>query len=193
MSLKLNLRAALAALTKPFNRREDFASTEDEPSSIVLLLKKPEFPNLKQLSAGAEKAFNVPFATENVTDFCVFQKVLFTLMRVGPHVLSFMFYTKPYFEGQPDFVRELPLLKQRLACDQHTAWLAMNYAKGPGSNNIQYALLSRLCVEMLDGNCSGAYIPGEQLLIPNDGSLVKALQRNISLTSDFGLPPLTVN
>jgi hypothetical protein len=114
-------------------------------------------------------------------------------MRIGPHVLSFMFYTKPYFEGQPDFVRELPLIKQRLACDQHTAWLAMNYAKGPGSNNIQYALLSRLCVEVLDGNCTGAYIPGEQLLIPNDGSLVKALHRNISLTSDFGLPPLTVN
>jgi hypothetical protein len=44
MSLKLNLRAALAVLAKPFNRREDVASTEDAPSSIVLLLKKPEFP-----------------------------------------------------------------------------------------------------------------------------------------------------
>lgn len=193
MSLKLNIRAGLAALAKAFNRSEDVASNENEPSSIVLLLRRPEFPNLKQMSACAEQAFKVPFAIENVTDFCVFQKVLFTLMRVGPHVLSFMFYTKPYFEGQPDFVRELPSPKQRAACDQHTAWLAMNYAKGPGANNIQYAVLSRLCVEMLDGNCTGAYIPGEQLLIPNDGSLMRALQQNSSVKGDLGLPPLTVN
>ena len=75
---------------------------------MVLLLQAPEFPTLIQLSAFAERAFQAPFATENATNYCVFQKVLYTLMQIGPHVLSFMFYTKPYFENDPDFVRGLP-------------------------------------------------------------------------------------
>lgn len=172
---------------------EDSAAVESEPSSIVLLLQKPEFPNLKELSAYAEKAFNVPFATENTSNYCVFQKVLFTLMRVGPHVLSFMFYTKPYFESQPDFVHNLPILAQRAACEKHTGWLAINYAKGSAREDIRYALLSRLSIEMLNANCTGAYVPGEQLLIPNDGSLLPELHRNVSIVRNLGLPPLTLN
>ena len=76
-------------------RKEGTSQAEIEPLSIVLLLQKSEFPNLKQLGAIAERAFNVPFAIENTTNYCVFQKVLFTLMQIGPHVLSLMFYTKP--------------------------------------------------------------------------------------------------
>jgi hypothetical protein len=156
-------------------------------------LQRSEFPNLKQLSSYAEKAFHVPFATENATNYCVFQKVLYTLMQIGPHVLSFMFYTKPYFEDHPDFVRNLPLPAQRSACEKHTAWFAVNYAKGPGSEDIQYAVLSRLSIGLLNANCTGAYIPGEQLLIPNDGSLLRALQQNVSMVGDLKLPPLTAN
>ena len=191
--IKLNLRAALAGLTGVFNRGEDVAPAESEPSSVVLLLQRSEFPNLKQLSACAEKAFNVPFATENTTNYCVFQKVLFTLMQIGPHVLSFMVYTKPYFEGQLDFVRALPLPAQRAACEKHTGWLAMNYAKGPGSRDTQYALLARLSIEMLDANCTGAYIPTKGILIPNDGSLLRVLQSNAANLGTLGLPPLTLN
>ncbi len=187
MPIKMNLRAALAALTKAFNRSVKVAPIESEPSSIVLLLQRSEFPNLKQMSACAERAFNVPFTTENSTNYCVFQKTLFTLMKIGPHVLSFTFYAKPYFEANPDFARALPLASQREACEKHTAWLAVNYAKGPGSEDIRYALLSRLSMEMLDINCTGAYIPGKQLLIPNGGSLRHQLQRNVPIVHDLGL------
>jgi hypothetical protein len=193
MPISLNLRAGFAALTRAFNRKEEVRGSESEPSSVVLLLQTPEFPNLKQLSACAEKAFNVPFATENATNYCVFQKVLFTLMRVGPHVVSFMFYTKPYFAEHPNFVRNLPLPVQRTACEKHTAWLAMNYAKGPGSEDIQYAVLSLLGIALLNVNCTGAYIPGEQVLIPNDGSLLHAFQQNVSSAGDLRLPPLMAN
>lgn len=193
MPIRLNLRAGITGLMSAFTRKQDVAPVEVEPSSIVLLLETPVFPSLKQLSTCAEKAFNVPFATENATNYCVFQKALFTLMRIGPHVLSFMFYTKPYFEDQPEFVRALPLPVQRVACEKHTAWLAINYAEGPGIADIQYALLSRLNIEMLSANCTGAYIPGEQLLIPNNGSLIRALEQNVSMVGDLRLPPLAEN
>jgi hypothetical protein len=192
MPIKLNLRAGFATLMGALQRKEGTSQAEIEPLSIVLLLQKSEFPNLKQLGAFAERAFNVPFAIENTTNYCVFQKVLFTLMQIGPHVLSLMFYTKPYFENQPDFVRDLPLPAQRTACAKHTAWLGVNYAKGPGSKDTQYALLSRLSIEMLDSNCTGAYIPGEGLLIPNDGSLLRGLQTNVANVA-LKLPPLALS
>src|SRR5271170_1978682 len=113
MPIKLNLRAGLEALKRSFSRSEDVAPVQRKPSSIVLLLQRSEFPNLKQLSAYAERAFHIPFATENATNYCVFQKALYTLMQIGPHVVSFLFYTKPYFESDPDFVRDLPLPAQR--------------------------------------------------------------------------------
>ena len=190
MPIKLNLKAALASL---LNRREDVAEAESEPSSIVLLLQSADFPNLKQLSISAEKAFNVPFATENATNYCVFQKVLFTMMHIGPHVLSFMYYTRPYFQDELDFVRNLPLPSQREACEKHTAYLAMNYAKGTGSEDIQYALLSRLTMEILDSNCTGGYIPGKGILIPNDENLSRVLESRIAKAGALKLPPLKLD
>jgi len=174
-----------------FNRKTEIRPNEREPSSIVLLLQSSQFPNLTQLSACAEKAFHVPFATENTTNYCVFQKVLFTLLRAGPHVLSFMFYTKPYFQDDPNFVRDLRLPAQRAACEKHSAWLAMNYARGPANEDVQYALLSKLSIAMLNSDCTGAYFPGKHALIPNDGSLLLALEKKVSSVGDLRLPPLT--
>ena len=66
----------------------------------------------------------------------------------------------------------------------------MNYADGPGSGDVRYALLSRLAVEVLNANCTGAYVPGENLLLPNDGSLLRALHQNISTVGNLRLPIL---
>ncbi|MGD0737779.1 MAG: hypothetical protein ABR976_21815, partial [Terracidiphilus sp.] len=125
------------------------------------------------------------------TDFCVFQKAFFTLMQIGPHVLSFMLYRKPYFdEVGPDFAKNLPLPAQQIAWNEHKAWMAINYAKGKADEDTQYAILSKLTIEMLNDNCTGAYVPGEQLFIPNDGSLLTELQQNSALCPGFQ-PPST--
>jgi hypothetical protein len=115
-------------------------------------------------------------------------------MQIGPHVLSFLFYTKPYFdEVGCGFAKTLPLPAQRIAWNEHTAWLATNYAEGPADEDTQYAILSKLNIEMLDGNCTGAYGPGEQLFIPNNRSLLNELRQNAVLFPGFQLPPTRPN
>lgn len=178
--MKLNLKAALGSLLRSSQGRES-KDGNHEPPSIVLLLREPTFRNLEQLKSAGERAFGRPFVTGDSTEFCVFQKVLFTLMRVGPHVLSFMYYTKPYFgENSQAFANALPLPAQRVAWNQHTSWAAINYAQGPARSDEQYAVLSKLGIEMLDSNCVGAFVPEKRVFVPHDGPLLQALQHYAS-------------
>lgn len=178
MAIKLNLRAALESLLTGFGSHEREEPEEDDPTSIVLLLRKDDFPTLKQISEAAERAFGVPFALENTTDYCVFQKVIDTLMQAGPHVLSFLFFTKPYYgETSAEFERCLPLPAQRTARKEHTAYLAVNYAKGPADKRMQYAMLARLLSEMLSPECTGAFVPDGGVCIPNNGALLTGLKQ----------------
>jgi hypothetical protein len=178
--MKFNLKAAFESLLGS-SQDSDSKAGDHEPSSIVLLLREPTFRNLEQLRSAGERAFGRPFVAGESTEFCVCQKVLFTLMRVGPHVLRFMYYTKPYVEknGQA-FANALPLPVQRIAWNQHTSWAAINYAKGPARPEVQYAVLSKLGIEMLDSNCVGAFVPEKRLFILQDGPLLQALQHYAS-------------
>jgi hypothetical protein len=101
-------------------------------------------------------------------------------MKVGPHRLSFLNFTKPYgdsLEISERFGKAMPKESQRTAWAQHTAWIAVDYVGGSLDADFKYAVLSKLCTQMVDSNCVGVYIPGYQVFIPNDGSLLPALQR----------------
>jgi len=102
----------------------------DCPVSIVLFLREQRFPTLEQLRLAAERAFRRSFSGDKNSRYCVYQQVLFTLARIGPHTLSVLFYTKPYGADDPDFGIALPLVSQRQAWAEHTSWVALNYVKG---------------------------------------------------------------
>ncbi len=120
----------------------------------------------------------------------VVQVVLCTILNAGPHTLSFLNHTKPY--GERDFPQEfgrlLPKASQRQAWAEHTAWTAIDYVKGDVDLELEYAVLATLCSEMLDANCLGLYIPREQIVIPNDGSLLRELQ-HMALSRPLGITP----
>jgi hypothetical protein len=140
---------------------------------MVLLLREPRFLTLNELRAAAEKAFGVPFNGGKESRHFVIQKAMITQMKAGPHMLSFLNYTKPY--GEEDFPKEFAtsLLQdsQKRAWSEHKSWTAVDYVKGGADLELEYAVLARLCAEMLNSNCSGLYVPREQSLIPNDESL----------------------
>ncbi len=71
-------------------------------------------------------------------------------MKAGPHTLSFMNYAKPYGDDSPNFGRSLPKASQRQAWAEHTAWTAVDYVKGNADLELEYAVLAKLCYEMLD-------------------------------------------
>jgi len=183
--MKLNLKAAFAAILR-FGKRPD--TNTNDPVSMVLLLREPEFPTLDQLRSAAERAYGKSFAGGKESTYCVVQAVLFALMKVGPHMLSFLNYRKPYGEGEfpQDFATALPKASQRQAWTGHKAWTAVDYVKGGVDLELEYAVLAKLCAEMLDSNCVGLYVPREHSLIPNDSSLQGELQR-IAASRDLRL------
>jgi hypothetical protein len=152
--MKLNLRAALDTLRRSLTSPNKNKS-ENLPVSMVLLLRESRFLTLDQLRSAGERAFGVHFSGEMSAPHCVFQKVLFTLMKAGPHTLSFLNYTKPYGDHLDEFGRAMPMASQRQAWAEHTAWTAVDYAKGGIDLELEHAVLAGLCIEMLDGNCVG--------------------------------------
>jgi len=108
---------------------------------------------------------------------CVAQSGTVTLMKAGPHLLNFFYYPVPYVENHKDNVAWLPQLSQREAWVKHAACLAVDYLNHDVSVQLGYCVLAQLVAEMLDGNCTGVYIPGEQSLAPNDKSLYLELHR----------------
>jgi hypothetical protein len=155
---------------------------------MVLLLRESRFPTLDQLRSAGERAFGTSFTGDKESQHYVVQVVLFTIMKAGPHTLSFLNYTKPYGEGDfpQEFGRLLPKASQRQAWAEHTAWTAVDYVKGGADPELEYGVLAKLCAEMLDDNCVGVYVPREQSFIPNDSSLRGELQR-ISASRHLGV------
>jgi hypothetical protein len=178
--MKLTLKAAFETLRRSLESPGKNES-RNLPVSMVLLLRESRFLTLDELRSAGERAFGVPFSAESSSSHCVFQKALFTLMKAGPHVLSFLNYSKPYGDDSDEFGRTMPMASQRRAWAQHKAWTAVDYAKGGIDLELEYAVLAKLCMEMLDENCVGAYVPRERRFIPNDGSLLPELRRITSL------------
>lgn len=172
--MNLNLNKALAGIMR-WGKSPDKDS--DVPVSMVLLLREPRFITPDQLRLAAERAFGVSFAGGKESEHFVLQEALFTLMKAGPHMLSFLNYTKPYDVGSQKFARSMPKASQRQAWAEHTAWTAVDYVSGGVDPELEYGVLARLCAEMLDDNCVGLYVPREQSFIPNDGSLREGLKR----------------
>jgi hypothetical protein len=178
--MKLNFKAAFDAILRFGNPTEPPAENQgDDPVSIVLLLREPQFLTLEQLRSAGERAFEVPFSDDKESQHFVMQAVLFTLMKTGPHTLSFLNYRQPYgaSEFPPDFAMSFPKASQREAWRTHTAWTAVDYVKGGKDLEVEYGVLGQLCAEMVDANCLALYAPGEGILFPNDGSLPQKLKR----------------
>jgi hypothetical protein len=147
------------------------------PFSMVLLLRESRFPTLDGLRLAAEKAFGTPFTDDKGSRHYVVQAALLTIVKAGPHTLSFLNQTRPYGDDPQEFERAWPRASEREAWARHTAWTAVDYVKGGADLKLEYPVLAKFCAEMLDVNCVGVYVPGEQTFIPNDGSLPEELQR----------------
>jgi hypothetical protein len=172
--MKLNFKNAFEAILR---RGETPDKDGALPVSMVLLLREPRFLTLDQLRSAAERAFGTSFAGGKESQHCVIQAVLFTLMKAGPHTLSFLNYTKPYGDDSPQFGKAMPNANQQQAWAEHAAWTAVDYVKGGVDLELEYAVLAKLCAEVSDANCTGLYVPRERMFIPNDGSLEVELQR----------------
>jgi hypothetical protein len=150
------------------------------PASMVFLLREERFPKLEQLQQAAERAYGIRFSLDRNSRHCVYTQVFFTLMKVGPHTLSFMFYAKPYGSDSDVLGKSWRLRDQQKAWAEHTVFMAIDYAKGGIDFESRYALLARLSRELYDANCLGIYLPRERALVPDEKSVRDMFDRVIS-------------
>jgi hypothetical protein len=145
---------------------------------MVLLLRKPQFFSAEELRLAAERAWHTSFAGgKKESKHCVVQSGKITMMKAGPHLLSFFCSPAPYIENHKDNIDWLPQPVQREAWLQHTACIGVSYLNPDVSVQLGYCVLSRLVAEMIDANCTGVYMRREPSLAPNDESLYLELHR----------------
>ncbi len=151
-------------------------TSKGEPLSMVMLLRKPHSFHAAELRNAAERAWHTSFSHEDKeSKYCVVQEGSVTLMKAGPYLLSFFYYAAPYVEDPKSNIEWLPHATQREAWVQHAACYSVDFMNDGVSVQLGYCVLAQLVSEMLDGNCTGVYIPRERLLAPNDQSLYLAL------------------
>jgi hypothetical protein len=175
--MALNLKEALKSLFR-MGRKPNSDEDEEGPISMVLLLREPRFLKLDQLRTAGETAFGVPFGENKDAPNFVMQTILVTLIRVGPHTLSSLNFTKPYGEDrQANFLASMKKPAQRQAWAAHTAWTAIDYVKGSPNPDLAYAVLANLCQALVDVNCVGIWMPHARMMIPAGEPLQQYLKR----------------
>jgi hypothetical protein len=153
-------------------------TSRDEPLSMVLLQRKPHIFTAEELRLAAERAWRTSFAgTEEGSRHCVVQSGKVTLMKAGPHVLNFFYFPTPYIENPKENEAWLAHQNQRQAWINHSACAGVDYLNHDVSVALGYCVLSKIVAEMLDGNCTGVYIPRQRRLLPNDEALYVELHK----------------
>jgi len=108
---------------------------------------------------------------------CVVQTGNTVLLKAGPHLLNFFYYPAPYIENPEKNFDWLPHQSQRQAWINHSACVGVDYLDDDVSVELGYCVLAKLVAELLDGNCTGIYIPRQRSLIPNDKTLYVELHK----------------
>lgn len=154
--------------------------------SVVMLLRQPHLFQAEELRQAAERAWRVPFDGKASSKHCVAQSGHVTLLKAGPHLLSFFYYSAPYVEKPGENLSWLPRLSQQRAWAEHLACIGVDYMNPETDIELGYCVLAKLVAELLDENCTGIYLPRESSLIPNQDQLYSELQR-MSCTRDVGI------
>lgn len=103
-----------------------------------------------------------------------------TFLKAGPHLLNFFHYAKPYIDNPRENVDWLPQAIQRQAWAEHRACVGVDYLNRESDVELAYCVLAKLVLEMISENCTGVYIPRDNALAPNDGSLYMELKKMAS-------------
>lgn len=144
---------------------------------MIMLLRKPHYFTANELKLAAERAWRISFADSKSPKHCVAQSGKATFIKAGPHVISFYYSPGPYIDNPKANVEWLPQESQRQAWSQHSFCVGVDYLNRDVDVELGYCVLSKLVAELLDGNCTGIYIPRENTLFPNDETTYLELQK----------------
>jgi hypothetical protein len=142
-----------------------------------MLLRKPHVFTANELELAAERAWRISFADGKSSKHFVVKSGKSTFIKAGPHIISFFYYPGPYIDNPKTNIEWLPQASQQRAWSEHLFCIGVDYLSRDVDVELGYCALSKLVAEILDGNCTGVYIPRESALIPNDETAYLELQK----------------
>jgi len=149
---------------------------EKMPFSIILLLRKPHVFTESELRAAGERGFGKRFDGKADPMYFVVQKGAFTMVKAGPNVMNLVHANQPYLGDAEAVAKQLPHEEQQRAWLEHTAWAALDFWNLKQPKADAYAVLARLALQLGDQNCSGVFLPADNLMMPNDGTAEEGLR-----------------
>jgi hypothetical protein len=164
--------------------------SKHDPTSVVMLLRTPHSFSKEELQGAAERAWHAKFNRDDTdSKRLIVQQGFVTLVKAGPHVLNVIQQNRPYGGeggGPPQDADWLPRADQKQAWLQHAAWSGIDYMGRKVDLELAYCVLFKIVAELLGGNCTGIYVPGESMLMPNNASLYSIL-RKVGGSRDAGV------
>jgi hypothetical protein len=169
----VNLFSRLAKFWKKSGEKDEIGP------SIVLLLRKPHFFTSAELERAGELGFGKSFDGKQDPMYFVVQESFVTFIKAGADIINMAHSEQPYLGDPQEVARQLPRPEQKRAWLAHTAWASLDSHNDKLPKSEAYAVLARFALQMGDENCSGIYIPGEQVFLPNDGAAEDGLRTMI--------------
>jgi hypothetical protein len=176
-------------LRRAFPSRPEAQSDQEKgPSCLVLLLREYHFFTQAELIRAAQSAWQRDFSGGEGSRHCVVQEKFVTLIKAGPHAMQVLHAPQPYLGEltEVDLRTFLPEPERRDAWRSHRAWASVDYLAKTSDTDTKYAVLAELVAEMIDGNCTGIWVPEMSAFIPNNRDAYGYLQKLAS----FGNPEI---
>lgn len=151
----------------------------EDPYSIVLLLREPHFFTSDEIEVAGKRGFGISFDGNEDPMYFVSQSGKITFIKAGKHVVHVIHAKTPYLdEPKVEVANQLPQPEQKEAWLAHSAWAALDLInlRKEISKSDAYSTLAKFALHLGDSNCTGIYLPSEQVMMPNDGTAEEGLR-----------------
>jgi hypothetical protein len=148
---------------------------------MVIFQRIPHAFSEDELLEASEKGWKRRFDGEDPMYFVSHNSIL-TVVKAGPHIIRLTHLPHRYSDDDHYALANLPQAEQKNAWNEHRAIVLLDLFNDLSesekriSDREAYASLARLAIELGDSNCAAVYLPGRNIMFPNDGTAEEGLR-----------------
>jgi len=155
--------------------------------SVVLFLREPRVPSQEVLEQALERAWPTEAQQKDSGKFVVMNGPLI-LVKAQGNLFTIASGSRPYIQDPEVFAKRIKDLRVREAVLQHKAWISVDNLAGSrpieADMDGQYAQAAKLAAELVNEDCLGICLPGEDVIVASSLSVMVGL-RNFRSVREF--------
>jgi hypothetical protein len=155
--------------------------------SVVLFLREPRVPSQGVLEQVLERAWPTEAQQKDSDKFVVMNGPLI-LVKAQGNLFTIASGSRPYIQDPEVFAKRIKDLRVREAVLQHKAWISVGNLAGSrpieADMDRQYAQAAKLAAELVNEDCLGICLPGEEVIVASSLGVMEGL-RNFRSVREF--------